>query len=96
MEPNFLPKILSEIESERTYQIEKWGNDTDDSLNTPWMWVAYISHYATKWMRGAFKLGSNDVDDFRAKMIKTAAIAVAAVESIDRQRHRDGKTFYEY
>lgn len=93
-----MQKILDEIAAERTYQDNKWGPSVDDTLNTPWMWTTYIANYSTKWMRGAFKLGKSDVDDFRAKMVKTAAIAVAAVESIDRQRAENpaGKTFYEY
>lgn len=88
--------IYAEIESERAYQRQRWGNKTDDTINTPWMWVAYIAAYSTKWMVGSFApLGEETVDDFRKKMIKTAAVAVAAVESIDRQQSANGKTFYE-
>lgn len=87
--------IFAQIEQEREYQQKRWGNTTDDTLNTPWMWVSYIAAYATKWMVGTFlPLKADVVTDFRAKMIKTAAICVAAVESIDRQR-ANGKTFYE-
>ena len=28
-----------------------WGQQVDDTLNTPWMWCAYICSYATKWMK---------------------------------------------
>lgn len=89
-------KIFAEIETERAYQQKRWGDRTDDTLNTPWMWTAYIAQYATKWMAGTFSpLAKPNVDDFRAKMLKTASIAIAAVESIDRQRAEDGRTFYE-
>lgn len=89
-------KILEEIRAEREYQDHKWGTDTDDSLNTPWMWASYIGQYATKWMAGTFAPLKRDVtDSFRTCMIKVAAIAVAAVESIDRQRLKNDKTFYE-
>ena len=88
--------IYDEIKAERDYQDERWGHDIDDAFNTPWMWCAYIVQYATKWMVGTFApLGQKTVDDFRTKMVKTAALAIAAIESIDRQREHDGKTFYE-
>lgn len=88
--------IYSEIESERHYQDTKWGVGTDDTVNTPWMWVSYIAAYATKWMVGTFApLKRETTYDFRAKMVKTAAIAVAAIESLDRQRAANGHAFYE-
>lgn len=89
--------IWDEILEEREYQTKKWGVEADDTLNTPWMWAAYIGQYATKWMAGTFlPLKGSVVDHFRECMIKVASLAVAAVESIDRQRAADkGKTFYE-
>lgn len=87
--------IFKAIEDERAYQQERWGNTTDDTLNTPWMWVSYICAYATKWMGGDFlPLPRSRTDTFRVMCIKVAAIAVAAVESIDRQRAVGG-CFYE-
>lgn len=89
-------KILDEIKAEREYQQEKWGDDTDDGLNTPWMWAAYIGQYATRWMVGSFlPLKTSVTDEFRKCMVKVATLAVAAIESIDRQREKNGKTFYE-
>lgn len=88
--------IYDEIKKERDYQDGKWGHTVDDEKNTPWMWLAYIAAYASKWMVGTFPPLTREVgDDFRAKMIKTAAICVAAVESIDRQRAAKGRAFYE-
>lgn len=88
--------VYDEVKTEIDYQEKKWGHLVDDTINTPWMWVSYIAAYATKWMVGSFApLGGKTADDFRAKMIKTAAIAVAAVESFDRQRAKNGKVFYE-
>lgn len=89
-------EIIQEILSERYYQEERWGNDTDDAVNTPWMWAAYISGYATKWMVGTFlPLETTVVDSFRTCMVKVATLAVAAIESVDRQRKEKGITFYE-
>lgn len=88
--------ILSEIFSEVEYQESRWGTESDDTRNTPWMWSAYIAQYATRWMAGTFApLKSTTVFTFRKSMIKVAAIAVAAVRSIDRQRAANGHAFYE-
>lgn len=88
--------IYDEIKAEHEYQDGKWGHETDDTLNTPWMWAAYISAYATKWMAGTFlPLGNVTTDAFRKGMIKVASLAVAAIESIDRQRSQNGKAFFE-
>lgn len=87
--------VYEEIQAERTYQNNKWGTACDDSLNTPWMWASYISQYATSWMRGAFAINDGDAKNFRKAMIKVAAIAVAAVESLDRQQENSGKAFYQ-
>ena len=88
--------IYNEINAERDYQNEKWGTETDDTKNTPWMWAAYIGQYATRWMKGTFLPRETTVtDEFRKCMVKVASIAVAAIESIDRQRAKDESTFYE-
>lgn len=89
--------IYDEIRTERCYQDAKWGRETDDTKNTPFHWVTWIVSYATKWTFGGWRFNTRQVDDFRAKMIKTAAIAVAAVESLDRQRATRAafKAFYE-
>jgi len=88
--------VYDEIESERTYQRSKWGNNNDDTLATPEDWVAWIAHHSSRWFGGGYKPYNTDtVASFRKQMIKTAALAVAAVESIDRQRNQNSKTFYE-
>ena len=88
--------IFKEIDEERNYQTERWGDGTDDMVNTPWKWATYIGLYSTRWMDGSFRLRDNTVDAFRKCMIKTAAICVAAVESLDRQRAANGRAFYEH
>lgn len=88
--------VYDEIKAERDYQDGRWGHKTDDELNTPWMWVAYITRYASNWMVGTFlPLGKDTTDTFRKMMVKVAAIAVAAIESLDRQRLAAEKAFYE-
>ncbi len=88
--------IYDEIETERKYQRKRWGNDADDTSNTPFHFASYIAHYATRWMAGEWvPLRRGTTDAFRQAMVKVAAIAVAAIESVDRQREDNGKTFYE-
>jgi hypothetical protein len=85
--------IYAEITEERQYQVQKWGND---AVNTPWMWAAYIAQYATSWMKGEFlPVRRSSTDLFRQSMLKVACLAVAAIESVDRQRGLNGQTFYE-
>lgn len=74
--------ILAEIETEREYQDQKWGHAFDDE-NTPHEWVAYIAHYAARHLAG--NPAGVDVDKFRLDMVKVAALAVAAIEAVDRK-----------
>jgi hypothetical protein len=88
--------VYDEIRTERKYQDKRWGTQSDDRGNTPWMWDAYIALYSSKWMTGTVApLDPMVVDAFRKAMVQTAAIAVAAVESLDRQRKADGAAFFE-
>lgn len=89
-------KILNEINLEREYQKNKWGNAVDDTVNEPNDFIAYMNAYSTRWFPGGFSPYSPEtLDAYRTSMIKTAAIAVAAVESLDRQRATNGKAFFE-
>lgn len=91
-----MSNVYEEIQKEREYQIDKWGNAADDSVNTPNDFVSYIAHHSTRWFVGGFlPYNENDVNKFRTQMIKTAALAVAAVESLDRQREANGSAHYE-
>ena len=72
-------KVLREIRAERDRQKKLHGSDEMNSLND---WVAYITAYAGR--------ASDCIRNFREKqssrdsLIKVAALAVAAVEAIDR------------
>lgn len=64
-------KLFEEIEAERVYQDKKWGGPRFDDANTREDWIRYIIEYATG-VRGT---------DIRSRMIKCAALAIAAIES---------------
>lgn len=79
--------VLAEIRHERNYQTDKWGNEFDDK-NTVNDFTAYITKYAGN---AAF---ATCTADQRTQLVKVAALAVAAIETIDRNgkladRHYD-------
>jgi hypothetical protein len=85
MDSNKTRDILEEVLNERIHQIElKHGGDTDkfDKSNTKNDWVSYIAAYSG---RASDKVLKNERDgcSFRANMIKTAALAIAAIEAHD-------------
>lgn len=91
-----MTNVLEEIKAEREYQLKKWGDEVDRTINTPNDFAAYIAHHSTRWFKGGFTpYPKNVVDDYRTQMIKTAALAVAAVEALDRQRDDQGSAFFE-
>lgn len=84
--------VLQEVKAERKYQDEKWGTAFDDK-NTLNDWAAYIGIYLGK----ATDMGNSAFPDIQRKyMLKVATLAVAAVETFDRNegfppRHYDPK-----
>ena len=88
--------IFAEVETERAYQVDRWGTEADDTRNRPNDWIGYICHYATEWYAGRFfPYPKGTGHAFRAAMVKVAATAIAAIESHDRQVAAKGKPFYE-
>lgn len=73
--------IYTEIKAERAYQDNRWGKNFDDN-NSIYNWAAFITNYATNGLTGN-PLHATRVA-FRKNMVKVAALAVAAIESIDR------------
>jgi len=81
-------EIFESIEKERDYQDGKWGTDFDDK-NTANDWATYIGGYAAA--SAPLQL---DKGVFETKMLKVAALAVAAIEASRRNggpapRHYD-------
>jgi hypothetical protein len=66
--------IFNEVVAERARQDARWGGPEHDDGHSEGDWADFIREYA--WGdRGA---------DFRERMLKIAALAVAAIESHDR------------
>ena len=77
-------KIVQEILAERDYQVGKWGVTPDRELNRPNDWVTYITQYSSRWLNGTFAPYDREtLMKFRESMIKTATLAMAAIEATD-------------
>lgn len=75
-------RIWQEIRAERKYQDSKWGGPDNDDTRSEKDWQWYISEYANAQGRAADY-------DFRKRMVKVAAMAVAAIESFDRKNKKE-------
>jgi len=73
-----LKAVLDEIVREREYQDAQWGVKFDDA-NTLNDWVAYIMNYAA-----TATVMDASPEKQRRSMLKAASLAVAAVETLDR------------
>jgi hypothetical protein len=74
-------QIFSEIEAERIRQDSQWGGAQHDDTHSVENWSEYIdkqTYYANE-------CGDSDLADARQRFVKAAALAVAAIESIDRR-----------
>jgi hypothetical protein len=73
-----LQRVIEDVENERLHQEEKWGVINDDH-NTLEDWSIYMQQYLLK-ASGAAPNSSSQ----RQRLLQVAALAVAAVESFDR------------
>ena len=71
--------IVEEIRKERGAQKEKWGGPESDHAYNVETWVAAIVKHLGKTLHHPYS-----VRRFRYQMIRVAALAVAAIEWIDR------------
>lgn len=85
--------VYDEIKAERDRQDTLWGHDFDNK-NTINDWVAYIAAYASRAAFTDSEVLNEKTAQQRELLVKTAALAVAAIETIDRlgklaSRHYD-------
>lgn len=82
-------KIIDDIAWERTRQDERWGGPAHDDEHAPFDWLTYIDTYVTKVVvdDGVIAEGGLvDPEQYRRRLVQIAALAVAALESLDRTR----------
>jgi hypothetical protein len=70
--------IYLEIAEERVKQDEQWGGPEHDDEHTAFEWLGIITHYLGRGLINADVLS-------RKAMVQVAALAVAAIEWIDRR-----------
>ena len=76
--------VYHELRNERHYQVIVKGYDADfDDMNTERDWMDFITEYNSG-------ISSRTKDKpFRKRMLKVAALAIAAIESHDRQAEKE-------
>jgi hypothetical protein len=79
--------IFHEIQAERIYQDEKWGGPKHDDQHGPNDWITFISCWAGKAFN-CCKEHPINLRMFRSNMVKVAALAVAAIEWVDRKEEK--------
>ena len=70
--------VILEVLEERAAQDKKWGGTEHDDQHSDHDWICFILEHA---QRG--ELTTDTV--FRKQMIRVAALAVAAVQAVDRR-----------
>lgn len=75
---------LSDVAAERKRQDEKWGGPEHDDRKSPNDFVQHVQDYAG-WARVMAGMGGTEgANKYRKRMVQVAALAVAAVEAMDR------------
>lgn len=78
-------ELLKLIEAERLRHKDLPGSEWDHN-NTPNDWVAIVSHYVANDVRRNGSIPSSE--DYKASLIKSAAIILAALEHIEIMKER--------
>lgn len=73
--------IFLEIEAERLRQDEKWDGPANDDLNSGVGWLSLIGSHQED---AGIAIREGDLAAFRAELVKIAALAMAAMEALDR------------
>jgi hypothetical protein len=74
-----LGEVLAEVARERQAQDKEWGGPVhDDNEHGPSDWMAFIRDKGNK------ALEARTDEEYRKRLVQIAALAVAAVESLDR------------
>jgi NTP pyrophosphatase (non-canonical NTP hydrolase) len=77
-----MSKVLQDVQTERERQDAKWGI----SNNSPMEWVAILSEEMGEVARAAMNnfYRGESLTAYRAELVQVAAVAVAAIENLDR------------
>jgi hypothetical protein len=77
--------VYEEVRAERAAQDAKWGGPEHDDAHDADDWLDYIARKGESAMELVGEGSARNDTAFRRRMIQIAALAVACVESMDRQ-----------
>ncbi len=77
-------KTLQAINKERMRQDEKWGEQN----HNPFVWLAILGEEYGESCKAALEFPV-DYSNYRKELIEVAAVAIAAIESLDRQEDKE-------
>jgi hypothetical protein len=80
-------EIFTNIEQEREKQDLEWGGAIHDDEHSLEDWIDFIDAQINR----AEECESTNLPGVRERLIKVAALAIAAVESIDRRLEQEAK-----
>jgi NTP pyrophosphatase (non-canonical NTP hydrolase) len=80
---------LADVVRERERQDDKWGQQDHDNILWSAILVEEVGEFAQEALTERFGASGNGHGDAREELVQIAAVAVAAIEAIDR-RH-DGE-----
>lgn len=78
--------VYDDVAAERERQDAKWGGPDHDDEHCPSEFVSFIYEKSNHAVDAVFDKSPTEV---RRRLIQVAALAVAAVESLDRKRPKD-------
>ena len=75
--------VIADVRMERDRQDAKWGEQDHD----PFTWLVILTEEVGETAKGALKahFGGHSLAEYREEMVQVAAVAVAALECLDRQ-----------
>ena len=86
-------EIIEEIKSERRIEDKEWGGSEHDDAHEPEKWCGLLRHQIRLADRATCSLATDEITGdeerslivgYRERLIKIAAVALAATESLDR------------
>lgn len=87
-----LVAVMQDIGEERRKQDLQWGGPAMDDTRDCRQWLGYIDHQIDKANQDMFDMGGIEAPGYeaamRARFVKIAALAVAAIQSVDRRKER--------
>lgn len=81
-----LSAIFAEVVAERVAQDGKWGGPEHDDQHNEYDWLDFISERIGKIQ--PFDTSPAGLAQYRRRLVQTAALAVAGIQSLDRRQAR--------